>query len=192
MSGIGLASPSTLESEISEGASLWWLFLVTGSLWILFSIIIFRFDWTSVSAISIVFGVVMICAAIDELFGAFVEHGWWRAARLLLAVAFGVIGIVAFVHPGNTFAALAAVMSFYFIIKGTFDIFLAFAGRAGGFSWLTLLVGIAQVLIGFWAAGDFGHRVILLVVWVGVVALTRGITEIALAFTLRGMRPRPA
>lgn len=192
MSGIGLASSAQLENELAEGANVWWIFLITGSLWIVFSIVIFRFDWTTVSAISIVFGVVAICAAVDELFAAFVEHGWWRVARLALAVAFGAIGVVAFVHPGNTFAALAAVMSFYFIVKGIFDIVLAFAGRAGSFSWLTLLIGIAQVLIGFWAAGNFGHRVILLVVWVGVVALTRGITEIALAFTIRGLRPRPA
>jgi uncharacterized membrane protein HdeD (DUF308 family) len=193
MTGVGIASSAELENQLSEGANIWWLFLVTGSLWILFSIIIFRFDWTTVSAISIVFGVVMIAAAVDELIAAFADRGWWRAARIGLAVAFAVIGVVAFVHPGNTFAALAAVMSFYFIIKGIFDIILAFAGwGAGGLAWLTLLIGIAELLIGFWAAGDFGNRVILLVVWVGVTALMRGISQFALAFTLRGLRPRPA
>jgi uncharacterized membrane protein HdeD (DUF308 family) len=80
-------------------------------------------------------------------------------------------------------------MSFYFIVKGIFDVVLALAGwGAAAHSWLYLLLGIAEIVVGFWAAGDFGHRVILLVVWVGVTALTRGISEIVLAFTLRSAR----
>jgi uncharacterized membrane protein HdeD (DUF308 family) len=188
---VGVTTPVPMDKtrDLAAGASFWWLFLFTGSLWLLFSIVIFRFDWTTVSSISILFGVVMLCAAVAELLGAFAEHGWWRLARLALGVAFAVIGIVAFVHPGNTFAALAAVMSFYFILKGTFDVVVALAGwGAAAHSWLYLLLGIAEIVIGFWAAGDFGHRVILLVVWVGVTALTRGISEIVLAFTLRGAR----
>ena len=121
---VGVTSPATIDAtrDRAAGASVWWLFLFTGSLWLLLSIVIFRFDWTTVSSISILFGVVMLCAAFAELLGAFADHGWWRVARLALGAAFGVIGIVAFVHPGNTFAALAGVMSFYFIVKGIFDV----------------------------------------------------------------------
>ena len=50
------------------------------------------------------------------------------------------------------------------------------------------VAGIVEIILGFWAAGDFGHKVILLVVWVGVAALIRGISEIIFAFTLRGMK----
>jgi len=100
-----------------------------------------------------------------------------------------VIAIVSFVHPGDTFKALAAVMSFYFVLKGTFDIAIALATRPDDdLWWMGLTLGIVEVLLGFWAAGDFGHKVILLVIWVGAAALTRGISEIMLAFTLRHMR----
>ena len=96
------------------------------------------------------------------------------------------IGIIAFVHPGNTFAALAAVMSFYFVLKGILSVGLAITlRRASPAWWLQLLVGVAEILIGFWAAGDFGHKTILLVVWVGVAALTRGISAITFAFAAR-------
>ncbi len=116
--------------------------------------------------------------------------GWRLLADLLLAIAFAVIGIVAFVNPGGTFKALAAVMSFYFIIAGGFRIALTLARPAEGehFSWLMLFVGIAELLLGFWAAGDFGHRAVLLVVWVGAVALARGFTDIFVAFALRRAR----
>jgi len=52
--------------------------------------------------------------------------------------------------------------------------------------WLRMLIGIAELLLGFWAAGDFGHKTVLLLVWVGAAALTRGILDIAAAFRLRG------
>jgi uncharacterized membrane protein HdeD (DUF308 family) len=80
-------------------------------------------------------------------------------------------------------------MSFYFILKGTFDLVLAIATRPeDDMWWLGLTIGIIEILLGFWAAGDFGNKVILLVIWVGAIALTRGISEIVFAFTLRSMR----
>ena len=53
------------------------------------------------------------------------------------------------------------------------------------------MIGIAELLIGFWAAAYFGRSVILLVAWVGARALLRGITEILLAFKLRGVKRVP-
>jgi uncharacterized membrane protein HdeD (DUF308 family) len=176
-------------STMVAAASVWWLFLITGTAWLLFSIIVFRFDYTTVSAISILFGIFMLAAAVTEFVAAALTHGWRLILRGLLAVAFLVIGIVAFIHPGDTFKALAAVISFYFILKGTFDLIVALATRPeNDVWWLGLIVGVAEILLGFWAAGNFGNKVILLVVWVGVAALTRGISEIIFAFTLRHTR----
>jgi uncharacterized membrane protein HdeD (DUF308 family) len=183
------AQLSDAEHAAVEGmARWWWLKLVAAACWLLLSVIVFRFDWTTVSAISVLFGVVMIGAAISESIAAVVSHGWWRIGFALLALACLVIGIVAFAHPGNTFAALAGVMSFYFIFKGGMTIAVATGMGGFGFSWLTLLVGLAQLLLGFWAAGYFGHRAILLVVWVGAVALTRAVTDTFEAFALRRIR----
>jgi uncharacterized membrane protein HdeD (DUF308 family) len=185
------ASPlSASERRTMAGAGrVWWVYLLTGTFWLLFSIIVFRFDYTTVSSISILFGIVMLAAAVTEAAAAFWAHGWSRLFRGLLALAFLVIAIVSFVHPGDTFKALAAVMSFYFVLKGTFDIAIALATRPeDDLWWMGLTLGIVEVLLGFWAAGDFGHKVILLVIWVGAAALTRGISEIMLAFTLRHMR----
>jgi len=185
------ASPlSVADRQTLAGADrVWWLFLITGTLWLLFSIIVFRFDYTTVSAISILFGIFMLAAAVMEVASVFLTGAWRRLLHGVLAVAFLVIAIVSFVHPGDTFTALAAVMSFYFVLKGTFDIVLALATRPeNDLWWLGLALGIVEVLLGFWAAGDFGHKVILLVIWVGAAALTRGISEIVFAFQLRHSR----
>jgi uncharacterized membrane protein HdeD (DUF308 family) len=176
-------------STMVDAARIWWLFLITGTAWLLFSIIVFRFDYTTVSAISILFGIFMLGAAAMEFVALATTHGWRLILHGLLAIAFLVIGIVAFIHPGDTFRALAAVISFYFILKGAFDLIVSLATRAeNDVWWLGMALGIVEILLGFWAAGDFGNKVILLVVFVGVAALTRGISEIIFAFTLRHMR----
>ncbi len=46
-------------------------------------------------------------------------------------------------------------------------------------------MGIIEISLGFWAAGSFGRSAALLIVFVGAIALTRGITDIVLAFRLR-------
>ena len=88
------------------------------------------------------------------------RSGWARFGHALLALAFFVIGIVAFVHPGNTFAALAAVMSFYFVFKGMLDVHSRVALRPQVATWSLqlLLESLAGILIGFSAAGDFGQQ----------------------------------
>jgi uncharacterized membrane protein HdeD (DUF308 family) len=171
---------------VAEAARYWWLFLVTGIIWLLVSIIILRFDYKSVAAISILFGVIVLFFGVNELFAVFATHGWWRIGHGLLGVIFVVIGIVAFVHPGDTFRALAAVISFFFIFKGFFDIIVSIATKEeSSVWWLLLTAGIVEVLIGFWAAGYYGRSAVLLVAWVGISALFRGITEIVFAFKLR-------
>ena len=175
------------EREALESAARsWWLFLLTGLLWLLFAIIVFRFDYTTVTAVSVLFGVVAIVAGVNELFLLAASHGWWKVLHGLLGAIFVVVGIVAFVHPGGTFEALAAVMAFFLIFKGFFDIVVAIATREElHIWWVQLVAGIVEVLIGFWAAGYWGRSAILLVIWVGVIALMRGITEIIFAFKLR-------
>jgi uncharacterized membrane protein HdeD (DUF308 family) len=78
-----------------------------------------RFDYTSVSAISILFGIVALAAGVLEIGVTVLADGWWKLLHGVLALVFIVAGIVAFVHPGDTFAALAAVFSFFLIFAGS-------------------------------------------------------------------------
>jgi uncharacterized membrane protein HdeD (DUF308 family) len=175
------------EREVAAGAArYWWLFLITGFLWFLVSIIILRFDYTTVGAISILFGVVALFAGVNEFFAIAGSGGWWKFLHGLLGLVFVVVGIIAFVHPGDTFRALAAVISFFFIFKGFFDIIVSIATKDEiSVWWVTLIAGIVEVLLGFWAAGYYGRSVVLLVAWVGISCLIRGITEVVFAFKLR-------
>jgi uncharacterized membrane protein HdeD (DUF308 family) len=51
-----------------------------------------------------------------------------------------------------------------------------------------LASGIIQMAIGVWAIGYPGRSAWLLILWIGIGALMRGITGIVLAFKLRSVR----
>lgn len=177
------------ERAVGRALPPWWLFLVTGIGWAIVGLILLRFDYTSVHAISILFGCVAIAAGIVEVGMTFIAPGWWKLLNGVLAVAFLVAGVVAFVHPGNTFVALAAVFSFFLIFAGTFDIIMAIAARHEvDVWWLQLIGGIIQLLLGFWAAGDYGHSTVLLIAWVCAFALIRGVRDIVYAFRVRDLQ----
>ena len=164
----------------------WWLLLITGIAWMLLALIVLRFDYTTVSAISILFGIVAIAAGVLELGVLILAAGWWKLLHGVLALVFIVTGIVAFVHPGNTFEALAAVFSFFLVIAGTFDIVISISVRREvDVWWVQLIQGIIEVVLGFWAAGYYGRSALLLVAWVAAIAILRGIRDIVLAFRVR-------
>lgn len=164
---------------------VWWLYLITAALWFVIAWVVLRFDLRSVAAISVLAGIVILMAGIAELFNAFTAPGW-RWLHGILGAVFIVTGAIAFFRPGGTFAMLAAFVGWYLLFKGMLDIILAFATKdANDAWWLGLIVGIIEVGLGFWAAGSFGRSVALLIVFVGAIALTRGITDIVLAFRLR-------
>jgi uncharacterized membrane protein HdeD (DUF308 family) len=167
----------------------WWLLLITGVGWSLVGLILLRFDYTSVNAISLLFGFVAIAAGILEIAMIFMAAGWWKLLNAVLAIAFIAAGIVAFVHPGNTFAALAAIFSFFLIFAGTFDIIQSIAARHEiEVWWLQLVGGIIEVVLGFWAAGYYGRSAVLLIAWVAAFALIRGVRDFVLAFRVRELQ----
>lgn len=164
----------------------WWLPLVTGIAWLIASVVIFRFDYSTVTAVAVLFGFVALASAANEVLLATISTKGWRVFYLLLATLSVAVGIVSFIHPGDTFVALAALVSFYLVFRGTFDLIQAFSVSHDlpGW-WLLVISAIAELLIGFWAAGSWNTSVVVLVAWVGAATLIRGITEIVSAFQLR-------
>jgi uncharacterized membrane protein HdeD (DUF308 family) len=178
---------------VGDAARYWWLFLLTGIAWFVFALLVFQWDYTTVYAISYLFGVVAIIAGVNEFLQIGVSTTGWKVVRGIVGVLFVVAGIWAVVHPRNAFATIAALIGFFFLFKGIFDFTTAFLTRAVfDLWWVQLVVGIVEILLAFWVAGNFRQQVILLVVYVGVIGISRGITELILAFKLRELRPRAA
>jgi uncharacterized membrane protein HdeD (DUF308 family) len=167
----------------------WWLMLVTGVSWTVIAVILLRFDYTSVYSISLLFGFVAIAAGTVELWMTFLARGWWMLLNAVLTVVYLAAGVVAFIHPGDTFVALAAVFSFLLIFAGTFDIIQSISARKEiEVWWLQLIGGIIEVALGFWAGGYYGRSAVLLVAWVAAFAVIRGVRDIVFAFRIRELQ----
>ena len=177
---------SSREADETQHSEVWWVFLIGGVLWLLFALLVFQFDSRSVHAISLLLGFTCFGGAALELLAIPLSHGWWRAGRIALAVGFAIVGILCFVDPGNSFKALSTIFAFYLLLRGLFEVIAAFLVRGVESTWwLMLVIGAVQIGLAFWAAGDFGHKAFLLVVWVGATALAHGFVEIVRAFALR-------
>jgi uncharacterized membrane protein HdeD (DUF308 family) len=188
-----MAMPLEEREVVEEVADRWWIFLVTGIGWLILSLLIFQWDYTTVYAISILFGVIALTAGINEFFLITVSTTGWKIAHGILGALFVLAGIWALVHPHAAFATLASLIGFFLIFKGIFDVSVAVMTKAANdLWWLQLTIGILEILLAFWVAGAFRKQVILLVAYVGIIALSRGITELFIAFKLHGAKKRLA
>ena len=112
----------------------------------------------------------MIATLAAQNWGLFIVRG-------VLALLFGVL---AFVSPGATLAALVFVFAFYAIVDGVLAVALGL-GSPGGPRWLLVIGGIAAVAIGVYTGFNPAVTAGALVLLVGAFALVRGITEVAAA-----------
>jgi uncharacterized membrane protein HdeD (DUF308 family) len=182
-----MSTVDVLDDEVyaDDAGGWWWIFLITGTLWLILALIMFRFNLTSAKSIGVLAGIVFLIAGLFELtLIAVVRSGWWKALNALLGLLLVLGGIFSFIHPQDTFVAIAQITAFMFLFVGIMDLIIAFSDRTGLW-WLRMISGFICVGLGFWAAGEFGRKATLLIVWVGLFALFRGINSFFVAFSLR-------
>ena len=168
----------------ADATRYWWVLLVSGGSWIVVSLAILQFNLTSVWSIAILTGIVLFMAAATEFTVASIAPNLtW--AHALLGVLFLGGGVVAFAWPGETFLVLADLIGWYLLFLGTFEVVESIASRRTELWWLRLISGAATVAIAFWAVHSLERSVTLLILWVGLGALFRGLNQIFLSFEFR-------
>jgi uncharacterized membrane protein HdeD (DUF308 family) len=122
---------------------------------------------------------------------AVLTYGGWRTFHIVFTGVFVVTAVLAFMRPGNTFSSLAALVSFVLLLRGVFDVTAAFMAMnvIPGW-WVQTITGVGELLIGFWAAASWPVSARLLVAWVGMAALLRGISSMIAAFQIRHVARR--
>ena len=167
-------------------AGPWWLMLLTGIAWLILAWVALRFTPASVATVGVLLGALFLFGMFDEILLASVRPGW-RWLHVIMAVIFAFGAGWSFARPYNAFWTLASILGLLLIFRGTLDIITSVDARAvNGVWWLGLLAGILEILLGFWASGQYlAVRGALLLVWVGLFALFRGISEIVIAFEVR-------
>ena len=193
-----LASPIffvTIPTRRSHGeprrpsATLWWLWLVAGIAWIVIALVILQFDQASVTTVGVLIGLMFILSAFQQFVFGSLAGGWLRLVMWLFAVLFLIAGVIALISPKNTFAALADILGFLFLLVGTFWIIQAFGEReVNQLWWFGLISGVAMIVLAFWTDGQFFiHKVYVLLVFAGIWAMFHGVNDIFRAFQIRAL-----
>ena len=177
---------SRTRAGLARLAGPWWIFLLTGIGWLILSWIALRFTPASIPTVGVLLGVYFLVATINEFFIASVMPSW-RWLHILMGIIFAFGAGWSFARPYNAFWALASILGLLLIFQGTFYIITSVSTREVNPTWwLGLLVGILEILLGFWASQQYRPvQGALLLLWVGFFALFRGISEIVIAFELR-------
>jgi uncharacterized membrane protein HdeD (DUF308 family) len=167
-------------------ARFWWLWLLFGLAWTAIAIVILQFDEASVTTVGVIVGIMFLATALQSLVAAAVveRHGWIYG---LFGGLFGVAGVIALISPENTFAAIADILGFLFLIVGVSWLIQAFMWREENeLWWIGLIAGILMVILAFWTGGQFFiDKAYTLLVFAGIWALMQGVTDIVRAFQIR-------
>ena len=194
MEGSPMMSSSEGRAILRGLARFWWLWLVFGIAWVLISLVILQFDDASITTVGVLIGLMFFISGIQQFaIASMVDRGGWIYG--LFGVLFVIAGVISFISPENTFAAIADILGFLFLIVGVFWIIQAFVERdENDVWWLGLGAGVLMVVLAFWTGGQFFiEKQYTLLVFAGIWALFHGVNDIFRAFQLRqlGKLTRP-
>jgi uncharacterized membrane protein HdeD (DUF308 family) len=183
-----IGMPDTREAA-RDVASFWWLWLVTGAIWLVASFVVLQFDQASITTIGILVGCMFVFAGVQQLILAAVADSL-RWLWAVFGVLFLIAGVICFINPENTFAGLADILGFLFLMVGVWWTIQAFLERGStSVWWVGLISGVAMIVLAFWTSGQFFlEKAYTLLVFAGIWALMHGITDIVRAFVVRGLR----
>jgi uncharacterized membrane protein HdeD (DUF308 family) len=184
------ATPDVQDATGDPGP--WWLFLITGIAWTIIAFVLLALKPGAVTMISFLVGFVLIFAGINELISLSYALSW-KWLHVIFGVTFILAGLIALLQPFQTFGVLALLIGWYLLFKGLFTTIVSIVEHRSISLWgLLLACGIVEMAIGVWAIGYPGRSAWLLIIWVGIGALLRGITEIITAFELHHRKGQTA
>jgi uncharacterized membrane protein HdeD (DUF308 family) len=186
--GSGSVANGLLRPFLTQVARYWWVELLLGVLWVVIAVVVLKFDKASVVTVGVLTGVMFLLFAAEEFVLAALDGTarWlWAFFGVLLTAA----GIIALIHPTKTFAGFADILGFVFLVIGILWMVQAFTERVfNPLWWLGLISGVLMVILAFWVSGQFFlDRAVTLLVFAGVWAMIKGITDIIRAFQIRAL-----
>lgn len=186
--------PPELRETARELTGYWWAWLIAGIIWVVISLVILQFNDASITTVGILVGVMFALASAQTLVIATAPDsaGVPAGARWvsgIFSLLFAISAVICFVNPADTFAGLADVLGFLFLVVGVWWMVRAFLERAINPAWwLTLISGILMTILAFWTSGQlFIHKAYVLLVFAGIWALMEGTVDIVRAFEIRGL-----
>ena len=184
------AAVPTIGAGVREAArevtGQWWLWLVAGISWSVIALVVLQFDAASVTTVGVLVGLMFSLTAAQN-FALTAVPGVTRWVSALFGVLFIVSAAICFADPKGTFAAMADMLGFLFLLVGVWWMIRAFLEQPTyPLWWMGLIGGVLMTVLAFWTAGQFFvEKAYLLLVFAGIWALMEGVTDITRAFALR-------
>jgi uncharacterized membrane protein HdeD (DUF308 family) len=182
----GAPGIGSLRETARKATSYWWVWLTAGIVWMAVALIILQFNHASVTTVGILVGVLFVAVGVENLWlASFDVPARWVWG--LVGVVFLISAVACFASPSDTFAGLADMLGFLFLIVGVWWMVRAFLERPINPAWwLGLISGILMTVMAFWTSGQFYiHKAYVLLVFAGIWALMQGVTNVVRAFQVR-------
>ena len=100
--------------------ALWWVWLAFGIFWIAVAFVVLQFDQASITTVGVLIGFMFLFAGFQQLFIAIFAEGWPRWVLMIFGVLLLIAAVLSFVEPKNTFAGVADILGFIFLLIGVF------------------------------------------------------------------------
>ena len=125
-----------------------------------------------------------IMGVIEGKLAGILRRTWWLLLlRGLMAIAFGVLS---WVQPGISLAALVMLFGVYALIDGVAGVWASMAGhKDDGHWWVLLLWGVVGVGVGTLTLSAPGHTALALLFYIALWAVATGVLQIVAAVRLR-------
>ena len=176
----------TMRETAQRVTGLWWLWLASGIAWVVIALVVLQFDDASISTVGVLIGLMFLLSGFQQLGIAMLADRWklvWAFFGVLLLAA----GVISLISPEDTFAGVADILGFLFLLVGVMWTFQAFSEKdANPLWWFGLIAGVLMIVLAFWTSGQFLiEKQYILLVFAGVWALMQGVTDIVKAFAIR-------
>lgn len=192
MGTMAIAIEGVAPDPLRRRADLWWLWLVSGVFWIVAALVVLQFDQASIRTVGVVIGLMFLVAGVQTLFFGALGQGARRWIDWVFGVLLLLAGVISLIQPEATFAGVADILGFLFLVVGVFWLVQALEDRGRNeFWWFGLLAGVAMVIVAFWTSGQFFvHKQYVLLVFAGIWSLFHGVGDLLEAFHIRELRHR--
>ncbi len=121
---------------------------------------------------------------VENRVATILSRGWWRL--LLRGMAAIVFGVLTWLRPGISLAALVLLFGAYALADGILSVWTAIAGRRDQeYWWVLLLGGLLGIGVGLLTFYVPGLTALGLLFYIAIWAIGRGVLEIVAAIRLR-------
>jgi uncharacterized membrane protein HdeD (DUF308 family) len=169
-------------------ADKWWVFLVSGILWLLLGFIVLSLRPASISVTVILIAVAFWLGAVTQFALAMVTTGGWRVLTIVSGILALAAGIAAIVWPGPTLVVISIFVAWYLLIRGAFDVGISLSHTHIHGWWMGLISGVISIALGAWAIGNPDRSVLLFVTIIGIWCIFKGVADLMGAFSYKNMK----